>query len=301
MVYTVTFNPSIDYVIDIEELKIGKINKAKKEIILPGGKGINVSIALTNLKLPNIALGFIAGFTGKKIEEELKKVGIKTDFIEIPNNISRINVKLLEKEETAINGNGPEITYENIEKLLKKIEKIQDDNFLVLSGSIPNMLPNDIYEKICKIVNKKKINIVVDATKDLLLNALKYKPFLVKPNEEELAEIFNVEITSENEIEYYAKKLKYMGAQNVLVSRGEKGGILITEKEEVLNDIAPIGKKVSSVGAGDSMVAGFIAGYIKNKDYREAFKMGLASGSATACCENIATREEIINMYNKIK
>lgn len=308
MVYTVTFNPALDYIIEMEKLKIGKINKSKKEIILPGGKGINVSIVLSNLGIPNISLGFKAGFTGNKIEAELKKLGVKTDFIDVKKGISRINVKIIEEDrignldeqETAINGNGPKITNENIDELYKKIGKIKEDDFLVLSGSISNSLPNDIYEDICKKIVNKKINIVADATGKLLVNVLKYKPFLVKPNEEELAEIFGIDINSEEEIIYYAKKLHKIGARNVLVSRGENGGILITEGEEILNVQAPKGKRINTVGAGDSMVAGFIAGYIKYENYEEAFKMGLASGSASACSENLATKEEIINMYKEI-
>lgn len=277
MVYTVTFNPAIDYVMEIEKLKRGKINKSQQEKMLPGGKGINVSIVLTNLGEENIALGFKAGFTGEQIEKEVKKLGVKTDFIEVEKGISRINVKIKDELETAINGNGPKISNENIETLYKKIDKIKDGDFLVLSGSIPNTLPNDIYENICKRLANKKINIVVDATKDLLLNVLKYKPFLIKPNEEELAEIFDIEINSEKEIIKYSKKLQDIGAQNVLVSRGEKGGILVTTSQEIFKSVAPIGERINTVGAGDSMVAGFIAGYIYKEDYKEAFKLGLAS------------------------
>lgn len=221
MIYTVTFNPALDYILELDKLEIGKIQKSKNELILPGGKGINVSTVLTNLDTDNVALGYKVGFVGAEIERRLKEMNIKTDFIELEDGNSRINVKIIGEEETAINTNGPRITEGKIKELLEKFEKLEENDILVLSGSIPSSINDDIYERICSIVQKQKVKIVVDATKNLLLQSLKYKPFLVKPNNEELGEMFNVEIHTKEDAYVYGKKLKEMGAQNVLVSMGK--------------------------------------------------------------------------------
>ncbi len=221
MIYTVTFNPALDYILELDKLEIGKIQKSKNELILPGGKGINVSTVLTNLDTDNVALGYKVGFVGAEIERRLKEMKIKTDFIELEEGNSRINVKIAGEEETAINTNGPKINEEKITELLEKLKKLEENDILVLSGSIPSSLKDDIYEKICNIVQKQNVKIVVDATKNLLLQSLKYKPFLIKPNNEELGEIFNVEIHTEEDAYVYGRMLKEMGAQNVLVSMGK--------------------------------------------------------------------------------
>lgn len=221
MIYTVTFNPALDYILELDKLEIGKIQKSKNELILPGGKGINVSTVLTNLDTDNVALGYKVGFVGAEIERRLEEMNIKTDFIELEDGNSRINVKIIGEEETAINTNGPRITEGKIKELLEKLEKLEENDILVLSGSIPSSINDDIYERICSIVQKQKVKIVVDATKNLLLQSLKYKPFLVKPNNEELGEMFNVEIHTKEDAYVYGKKIKEMGAQNVLVSMGK--------------------------------------------------------------------------------
>lgn len=221
MIYTVTFNPALDYILELDKLEIGKIQKSKNELILPGGKGINVSTVLTNLDTDNVALGYKVGFVGAEIERRLKEMKIKTDFIELEEGNSRINVKIAGEEETAINTNGPKIDEEKITELLEKLKKLEENDILVLSGSIPSSLKDDIYEKICNIVQKQNVKIVVDATKNLLLQSLKYKPFLIKPNNEELGEIFNVEIHTKEDAYVYGRMLKEMGAQNVLVSMGK--------------------------------------------------------------------------------
>jgi len=221
MIYTVTFNPALDYILELDKLEIGKIQKSKNELILPGGKGINVSTVLTNLDTDNVALGYKVGFVGAEIERRLKEMKIKTDFIELEEGNSRINVKIAGEEETAINTNGPIITEEKVIELLEKLRKLKENDILVLSGSIPSSIKDDIYEKICHIIQKQKVKIVVDATKNLLLQSLKYKPFLIKPNNEELGEMFNVEIHTKEDAYVYGRKLKEMGAQNVLVSMGK--------------------------------------------------------------------------------
>ncbi len=300
MIYTVTFNPSLDYIINVENLKLGETNRSSSEMILSGGKGINVSTVLKNLGYDNIALGFVAGFTGKEIENGAKEFGINTDFITLKNGLSRINVKIKSELETEINCTGPSIDKEELELLYKKLNDLKEDDILVLAGSVPTSLPQDIYEKIMEMLHLKGIKIIVDATKDLLLNVLKYNPFLIKPNNHELGEMFGVTLKTEDEIVEYAKKLQDMGAKNVLISRAGDGAIMITEKGEVYKSPAPKGKVVNSVGAGDSMVAGFIAGYLKNKNYEEAFKTGIASGSASAFSKYLATKEEVLEILNRL-
>lgn len=300
MIYTVTFNPAIDYVISVPDLKLGAINRTESEDYQIGGKGINVSIILNNLEVKNTALGFIAGFTGEKIKSELEIIGVDTDFIHLENGITRINVKIKGKEETEINGTGPDIPQEAIDKLFEKLSKLNSGDVLILAGSIPKSMPNDIYEKIMETFKDKGIMFVVDATNNLLLNVLKYRPFLIKPNNFELEEIFNTKLDTDEDIIKYAKKLQNQGAQNVLVSMGEKGAILIDENEVVHKIDALKGRPINTVGAGDSMLAGFVAGYLDKKDYDYALKLGCACGTATAFSLNLATYQEIMNIFNKL-
>ena len=300
MIYTITFNPALDYISQVENFKIGKINRTKTEKILPGGKGLNVSTVLKNLGIESTALGFIAGFTGKELKRNIEEKGIKTDFIKVEKGITRINVKISSNEETALNGNGPEITEEDINKLLEKIEKITKEDMVILAGNIPRCINNDIYEIICKTLEKNNVTFVVDATKELLMNVLKYKPFLIKPNKEELEETFKEKIETKEEIIVHAKKLQLIGAQNVLISLGGEGAILLTTEGKEFYSKAPKGKVLNTVGAGDSMVAGFIAGYEKSGDFEQAFKMGIATGSASSFSMNLATAEEVANLLKEI-
>lgn len=300
MIYTVTFNPALDYILELDKLEIGKIQKSKTELILPGGKGINVSTVLTNLEVENIALGYKAGFVGAELERLLRNMKVKTDFIDLEEGNSRINVKISGEEETAINTNGPQISENKILELLEKLKTLNENDYLVLSGSIPSSIKDDIYEKICSIVKKQNVKIVVDATKNLLVQALKYNPFLIKPNNEELGEIFGVEIHTKEDAYVYGKKLKEMGAQNVLVSMGKIGAALIDEAGQEYFIKSPEGKRVNTVGSGDSMVAGFIAGFLKYNNYNDALRMGVSAGSASALSKYLATKEEVYNLFNNI-
>ena len=300
MIYTITFNPALDYISQVDNFEVGKINRTKTEEILSGGKGLNVSTVLSNLGIESTALGFIAGFTGEELKKNIEEKGIKTDFINVKKGITRINVKISSKEETALNGNGPEITEENIKELIEKIDKIKSEDKVILAGNIPKCINNNIYEIICKKLNEKNVLFIVDATKELLMNVLKFKPFLIKPNKEELEETFNTKIETKEEIIIYAKKLQEKGAQNVLISLGGDGAILLTEKNEVYYSNTPKGQVINTVGAGDSMVAGFVAGYLKKKDYKEALKLGIASGSATAFSAGLAMNEEINGLLKQI-
>ena len=300
MIYTITFNPALDYISQVDNFEIGKINRTRTEKILPGGKGLNVSTVLKNLEIESTALGFIAGFTGDELKKDIEQRGIKTDFIKVKNGNTRINVKISSKEETALNGNGPEITEENIQELLEKIEKIKKGDIVILAGNIPKCINNNIYEIICKTLEQNNVRFIVDAPKELLMNVLKYKPFLIKPNKEELEETFKEKIETKEDIVSHAKKLQSMGAQNVLISLGGDGAILVTTDNEVYFSKAPKGKVVNTVGAGDSMVAGFIAGYEKNGDFEQAFKMGIATGSASAFSMNLATAEEVASLLKEI-
>ena len=300
MIYTITFNPALDYISQVENFKIGKINRTKTEKILPGGKGLNVSTVLKNLGIESTALGFIAGFTGEELKRSIEEKEIKTDFIKVEKGITRINVKISSNEETALNGNGPEITEEDINKLLEKIQKITEEDMVILAGNIPRCINNDIYEIICKTLERNNVTFVVDATKELLMNVLKYKPFLIKPNKEELEETFKEKIETKEEIIVHAKKLQQIGAQNVLISLGGEGAILVTTEGKEYYSKAPKGKVLNTVGAGDSMVAGFIAGYEQSGDFEQAFKMGIATGSASSFSMNLATAEEVANLLKEI-
>lgn len=299
MIYTVTFNPAIDYVVHTDELKVGLTNRSKGEEMYFGGKGINVSIVLKELGLVSEALGFIAGFTGKAIEEGVREMGIKTDFVLLKEGNSRINVKIKSAEETELNGQGPRISDEAIAEIFEKFKHITDGDTIVLAGSIPNTLPSDIYEKILASLSDRKVKTVVDATKDLLLNVLKYKPFLIKPNNHELGEMFGVELKSEEEIVAYAKKLQDMGARNVLVSMAGDGAILVDENKGVHKCGVCKGTVKNSVGAGDSMVAGFIAGSVDG-DYEYALKLGTATGGATAFSDGLAKHDDIYKLLETL-
>ncbi len=301
MIYTVTLNPSIDYVINLKSLNIGQINRVNSENIYPGGKGINVSRVLKTLGYDNVATGFISGFTGDFIINSLCELDVKSDFIKLDNGFTRINVKIKSNEETEINGGGPHISDEKLKELFDKLSDLKEDDILILAGSIPSTLSEDLYEKIIKHVENNKVKVVVDATKNLLLNVLKYNPFLIKPNNHELEEIFNVKLDNLNDIITYAKKLQEMGARNVLVSMGKDGALLITENGQVLISNAPNGRVINSVGAGDSMVAGFICGYLNSNSYEEALKLGSASGSATAFSSDLAKKELIYELIKEIK
>lgn len=293
MIYTVTFNPSLDYIVSVDDFTLGRVNRTTKELVYPGGKGVNVSLVLKNLGMENTALGFTAGFTGTEIERGLKEWGCLTDFIRIPQGMSRINMKLRSREESEINGQGPEISEEALEELYRKLDVMKQDDVLVLAGSIPNSMPDSSYEQILARVQGRHIRSVVDATGDLLVNVLKYHPFLIKPNNHELEEIFNVPMDSRETIVRYAGKLQEQGAGNVLISMAGDGAILVAEDGSVQESPAPEGTLVNSVGAGDSMVAGFITGYLKSRSYEEAFHMGIAAGSASAFSERLATQAEV--------
>lgn len=300
MIYTITFNPALDYIVRVQDFKLGQVNRTSYEEVYAGGKGINVSIVLKNLDVENVALGYIAGFTGEEIENKIKAFGCNTDFIKLNNGMSRINVKLKSNEESEINGQGPSISDQDLKELYRKLELLREGDILVLAGSIPATLPKNIYEIIMERLSDKGIRFIVDATGELLLNVLKYKPFLIKPNHHELAELFNATIENEDDIVIYAKKLREMGAQNVLISRAGDGAIFVTEKDEIIKSDVPKGTLINSVGAGDSMVGGFIAGYLKNKSLEEAFKMGVATGSASAFSEGLATKEKVYELLNQI-
>lgn len=300
MINTITLNPSLDYIVKVDNFKVGTVNRSNEEKIYAGGKGINVSIVLNNLGVQNTALGFVAGFTGEEILRKIEEHGVDCDFIKLKNGLSRINVKLKSNEETEINGCGPDISEAELENLYQKISTLGKGDYLVLSGSIPASVPNDIYESIMKRLSANGVEFVVDATKDLLLKVLKYKPFLIKPNHHELAEMFNVVINNDEDIIKYGKKLQDMGAKNVLISMAGDGAILIPENGEPIKREVPKGILKNSVGAGDSMVAGFICGYIKSNNIDEAFKMGIATGSASAFSEELATKEEVINLLEQM-
>lgn len=296
MIYTVTFNPALDYVMNLKELQSKDINRTESEQLYYGGKGINVSVILSRLGVENEALGFLAGFSGKKIEEMLNAENINNDFVYLKKGYTRINVKIKAEKDYDINAQGPDIDADEINALFDKLEKLKKGDYLVLAGSIPNSLPNDIYEKILAKLQNKGVNFAVDATGDLLLNVLKYKPFLIKPNHHELGDIFGVEVKDEAEIAYYAKKLQEMGARNVLVSRSKDGATLVDEFGEVYSMGNVAGKVINPVGCGDSMVAGFVAGYTKSNDYHYALKLGSACGNATAFCSGLADRGTIDKM-----
>ena len=300
MVYTVTFNPAIDYVVHTGEMKLGMTNRSEREEMYFGGKGINVSIVLRELGVDSKALGFTAGFTGEAIEKGLADMGIDTDFVRLENGNSRINVKIKSEEETELNGQGPDIDDDAVAALFEKLEALRDGDTLVLAGSIPSSLPSDIYERILAKLAGRDIRTVVDATKDLLLNVLKYKPYLVKPNNHELEEMFGVTLKTIGEIEEYARKLKDMGARNVLVSMAGDGALLLDQSGRTHVCGVCRGTVKNSVGAGDSMVAGFLAGSVGG-DYDYALKLGTAAGGATAFSDGLAERKLIFELLEQLK
>lgn len=297
MIYTITLNPSLDYIVGVEDFKLNMTNRTSSELILAGGKGINVSIVLNNLGVETQALGFIAGFVGDEIECKLKSSGVDCNFISVEQGISRINVKLINNDGTEINGQGPNISATDLDKLFKQLSKISNEDVLVLAGSIPSMIQNTIYKEIMLMLPDVKI--VVDATNELLLNVLEHRPFLIKPNNHELGEIFNVELKTKDQVIPYAQKLQDKGAKNVLVSLGKDGAVLVCENGEIYKSDALKGKLINSVGAGDSMVAGFIAGYLDKKDFDYAFKFSICTASASAFSTDLATKDEVLKLYQE--
>lgn len=300
MIYTVTFNPALDYVVKVDHFELGTVNRTEQENLFYGGKGLNVSAVLATLGYENTALGFVAGFTGQEIVRGVKSLGFQSDFIWVEKGLSRINVKLKSQEETEINGIGPEITGEDVNRLFEKLNHLMDGDVLVLSGSIPKSIDDDIYERIMKRLDGRGVRIVVDATKDLLFNVLPFQPFLIKPNNYELGEMFGVTLSGTRDIIHYAKRLQEKGARNVLISMAGDGAILVTEEQKVYQMGVPKGTVKNSVGAGDSMVAGFIAGFLESGSYEHALRLGSAAGSASAFSEGLAAKEDIMKLYEKL-
>lgn len=292
MIYTVTFSPALDYIVDLDELKVGAINRSKKEKMLAGGKGINVSFVLSNLGTKSVAMGFLGGFIGDYIQKQVQSKGIDCDFVRLDGN-TRINVKIKGMVETAINGQGPEVGEEKNEELIKKLEALNKEDILVISGAIPSNLPSDTYERILDRIKNQRVQLVVDTTKETLLKTLPHHPILVKPNKEELEELFSSSISNDEDLIFYAKKLIEMGAQNVIVSLGGEGAMLVKGDGSHLKQASPKGKAINTVGAGDSLVAGFLDEYVRSRDIEKAFKRGIATGSASAFSEELATLEEV--------
>ena len=298
MIYTVTFNPALDYVVWMDRFAPGELNRTKSEEIQWGGNGINVSSVLGQLGVESVALGFLAGFTGSALEDGLRQSGIRTDFVHLTRGLTRINVKIKGDCETEINGQGPDIQPQALEELHGKLEKLGEGDMLVLSGSVPAALPHDVYERILSRLDGRGIRFVVDTTRDLLCNVLPYRPFLIKPNSLELGEIFGRELKNDEEILECARALQERGARNVLVSMAGDGSLLLSESGESHRLGVPKGTVRNSVGAGDSMVAGFLAGWLQTGDYAYAQRLGAAAGSATAFQDGLATREEILALIN---
>ncbi len=300
MVYTITFNPAIDYIARVANLELGRTNRTTEELMHPGGKGINVAIVLKHLDIPTKALAFVGGFTGNALIEMLQEQNLPIDFIHCQGN-TRINVKIKEKIETEINGQGIVIEQQELKTLYTKLQCLQEGDCLILSGSIPKGMSNTLYADIMQQLKGKNIEIVVDATGELLCNTLKYGPFLIKPNIQEMEELFNVTIKKNEDIAYYAKKLQEKGARNIIVSMGGDGALMLTEKGELLTCTAPKGQVIDTVGADDSMVAGFIAGYMQTKNYKKALQLAVATGSATAYSVWLAEKELIYQLKNEIE
>lgn len=300
MIYTVTFNPSLDYIVSVPNFELGKTNRTVYEQMLAGGKGINVTTVLRNLGIDSTALGFVAGFTGDELIRRMNEMGLRNDFIRIGNGFSRINLKLKDVDGTEINGMGPVIDHAGQDALMDKLKTLKEGDTLVLAGSIPESMPGTIYSNILDALQGRGIRFVVDATKDLLLNVLQYRPFLIKPNHHEIGEIFGVKLETRESVVPYAKKLQEMGAVNVLVSMSGMGAVLLDENGKVHALPAPKGELVNAVGAGDSMVAGFLTGWEEKHDYEHAFRMGVATGSASAFSDLLATREEVMDVYGRL-
>lgn len=301
MIYTVTCNPSLDYIVTVKDFEPGRTNRTESERILPGGKGINVSIMLRNLGIESTALGFTAGFTGAQIQSRIEQMGIRTEFIEAAEGFSRINLKIKNMEGTEINGRGPQIGEEKFQKLMGLLRKLGSGDYLVLAGSIPSSLPDTMYRDIIRELKPRGVRVIVDAEKDLLTNVLEYQPFLIKPNNHELGEIFGTTLMTREEAVPYARELRRRGAENVLVSMAGEGAVLAAADGKVYSAPAPRGTLINGVGAGDSMVAGFLAGWMEKKDCRHAFLMGLAAGSASAFSEDLATGEKVREVYRMMQ
>jgi len=302
MIYTVTFNPALDYIVHVDHFRLDAVNRASDEAVFIGGKGINVSAILKQLGHDSVALGFVAGFTGKEVIRGcVDDYGIQTDFIDVAEGMTRINVKLKAAEETEINGMGPKITDADVARLYDKLDALQEGDLLILSGSIPKCLPDDMYEQVLARLEGKGVKAVVDATGDLLVNVLKYKPFLIKPNNHEIEEIFNVTLNGTDDVITYAKKLQDMGAVNVLVSMAGDGSLLLDEHGDVHQMGVCKGTVKNSVGAGDSMVGGFVAGYLNSGSYEEALMLGTASGGATAFSDSLAKHDDIMACLAQLK
>ncbi|MEE6450994.1 1-phosphofructokinase [Gottfriedia acidiceleris] len=299
MIYTVTLNPSIDYIVEVDDIGLGKINRMKRENKFPGGKGINVSRVLKRLDVESIALGFVGGFTGDFIKNVLENERVTTDFVQVEGD-SRINIKLKSQLETEINGQGPAISEEKLDQFFYKLKQIKKGDYVVLAGNIPNTLPSDLYEQLTLWGQENGIHIIVDASGKVLLDVVKHRPFFIKPNHHELGDLFDVKITSIEQAIPYGKKLVEMGAQNVGISFAGDGAILITESKVYVSNV-PKGEVINSVGAGDSLVAGFVGTYVKTNNIETAFKVGVASGSATAFSEDLTKREKIEELLNQVK
>lgn len=299
MIFTVTFNPSLDYIVRVDEMRLGTINRTNYEQLLPGGKGINVSIVLGNLGHPSRALGFSAGATGAALEKLLADTGVDADLVHVKAGFTRINAKVKAVEETELNGQGPRIAPEDVDALFSKLDVLGQDDTLVISGSVPNTLPSDMYEQVMERLAGRGVRIVVDAERDLLTRVLPYRPFLVKPNNHELGDIFGVTLKTRDEVVPYARRMQEMGAQNVLVSMAGEGGVLVAADGQVYQSPAAKGTVVNSVGAGDSCVAGFLAGLMETGSYQTAFRMGLAAGSASAFSDHLATRPEVEDLMSR--
>lgn len=299
MIFTVTFNPSLDYIVRVDEMRLGTINRTNYEQLLPGGKGINVSIVLGNLGHPSRALGFSAGVTGAALEKLLADTGVDADLVHVKAGFTRINAKVKAIEETELNGQGPRIAPEDVDALFSKLDVLGQDDTLVISGSVPNTLPSDMYEQVMERLAGRGVRIVVDAERDLLTRVLPYRPFLVKPNNHELGNIFGVTLKTRDEVVPYARRMQEMGAQNVLVSMAGEGGVLVAADGQVYQSPAAKGTVVNSVGAGDSCVAGFLAGLMETDSYQTAFRMGLAAGSASAFSDHLATRPEVEDLMSR--
>jgi 1-phosphofructokinase len=299
MIYTVTLNPSIDYIVEVDDIGLGKINRMKRENKFPGGKGINVSRVLKRLDVESIALGFVGGFTGDFIKNVLKNEKVTSDFVHVEGD-SRINIKLKSQLETEINGQGPAISEEKLNQFFYKLKQIKKGDYVVLAGNIPNTLPSDLYEQLTLWGQENGIHIIVDASGKVLLDVVKHRPFFIKPNHHELGDLFDVKITSIEQAIPYGKKLVEMGAQNVGISFAGDGAILITEYSVYVSNV-PKGEVINSVGAGDSLVAGFVGTYVKTNNIETAFKLGVASGSATAFSEDLTKREKIEELLNQVK
>ena len=301
MVYTLTFNPALDYMVETHHFKEGGLNRSHNEYINYGGKGINVSVVLKSLGVENTALGFVAGFTGKELDKNLTNQGVNTDFVYLKTGLTRINVKIKDETETEINANGPQIDKASLDELFKKLDRLKTGDFLVLSGSVPSNLSQNIYKEILEMLADRGVEFIIDAEKSLLLDTLKFKPFLIKPNLFELQQITDKRLENETEIIEAAKALQKQGGENVLVSLGEKGALLVSESQEIFIQKAPKGRLVNSVGAGDSMISGFLKGYFETRDYDKALKFGVAAGSATAFSRNLAKKEEIYRILDKLE